>query len=452
MPARHACAASDHSTTPDDVSFGLPEGATALVVALSGGADSCALLAAATLLREKHPALSLRAVHIDHGLQKAAASFRQSCAALCERLAVPLTVIVVEVAQARKESLEEAARDARYGALQAELKPGECLLTAHHALDQAETLLLQALRGAGPKGLSGMPRCREFGAGWHLRPFLDVAREELLKFGAALAEHFADDPMNSDLRFDRAYLRQELWPKVLRRWPGAEVSLSRSARHAAEAQELLDEAAVLDLTRLRDGESLSVPGLRALPPLRRFNAVRLWLREFALESPSTARLNEALRQVLEAEADHLPVIGWGEHALRRYRQRLFLTPATGVTLKTSMNWRIGCAEPLDLGAGLGSLCWRRHKGGIDPKHEGREILVRGRRGGESLKISAAAKTHTLQHLCQEFGVLPWMRAALPLLVAGEALIGVADLWLETKWCAAGALGFAPDWIGAPNIT
>jgi tRNA(Ile)-lysidine synthase len=273
----------------------------------------------------------------------------------------------------------------------------------------------------------------------------------LLAFGASLHGQHREDPMNADLRFDRAYLRLKLWPTIAARWPGAQLALSRAARHAAQAQELLDETAALDVSRLRDGDALLVPTLRALPPLRRFNAVRLWLADFGVEPPSTARLQEALRQVLEAKSDQMPQIVWGEHALRRYRQRLFLTAAASVRLETPLEWRIGCAHQLDLGPGLGSLRWSRHKGGIDARHQGQPVLVRGRVGGETLKIAAGAKTHTLQHLCQEFGVLPWMRAALPLLFMGDALLGVADLWLETRWCAADALGFAPDWIDAPII-
>jgi len=428
----------------------LPAGATGLAVAISGGADSFALLAAAVLLREERPALPLRAVHIDHGLQPAAASFRQACTELCEQLRVPLSVIAVEVPLAAGESLEAAARDARYAALRAQLAPGECLLTAHHALDQAETLLLQALRGAGQRGLSGMPACREFGAGWHVRPFLALPRAQLLAFGAALRVQHRDDPMNADLSFDRVYLRRELWPRIERRWPGAMMALSRAARHAAEAQDLLEEAASHDLERLRDGEALSVTALRVLSPPRRFNAVRLWLRECGVEPPSTARLNEAMRQVLEAKADAKPAIHWGHHAMRRYRQRLFVTPAACARLQGPLAWRIGCDAPLALGEGLGSLAWVRHKGGIDARHEGMSVSVRGRGGGETLKAAAGAKTHTVQHLCQEHGVLPWMRDALPLLFAGDALIAVADLWLETRWCDD-AIGFVPTWIGAPNI-
>jgi len=453
MRAKRGCAASDPSTTPDVLIACLPAGATGLLVALSGGADSCALLVAAALLRDERADLPLRAVHIDHGLQPAAASFRDTCIAVCERLRVPLTVIAVEIRLTAGSSLEEAARDARYAALEAQLAPGECLLTAHHALDQAETLLLQALRGAGPKGLSAMPACREFGAGWHVRPLLDVPRRDLLAFGAAFAADHREDPMNEDLRFDRTYLRRRVWPGIEERWPGAHIALSRAARHAAEAQELSDDTASVDLVRLRDGEALSVPALRALPPLRRFNAVRLWLRESGAKAPSTARLEEAVRQALDAKEDHMPAIAWGEYTLRRYRRRLFLTPTSSVRLQEVLAWRIGCDSPLSLGSGLGCLAWTAHKGGIDAKFKDLALQVRSRGGGETLKIAAGAKTHTVQHLCQDLGVLPWMRDALPLLFTGGELVAVADLWLETRWCAApGTLGLVPAWGGAPIIT
>src|SRR3979411_2798877 len=161
-----------------------PAGAAGLVVALSGGADSASLLAAACALGAAFRGLPVRAVHIDHGLQTAAASFRASCAALCAALDTPLAVIPVTVPTPPGASLEEAARNARYAALAEELRPGECLLTAHHREDQAQTLLLQALRGAGLKGMSAMPPCRALGRGGHLRPVLEVPQAALLALAA----------------------------------------------------------------------------------------------------------------------------------------------------------------------------------------------------------------------------------------------------------------------------
>jgi len=429
-----------------------PAAATGLLVAVSGGADSACLLTAAADLGMAGRGLPLRAVHIDHGLQAAAAEFRAGCAALCLRLNVPLVVVPVAVDAPPGASIEAAARDARYAALEQEMRPGECLLTAHHREDQAETLLLQALRGAGLKGLSAMPLCVAFGRGWHLRPLLDVPRHELRAYGAAAGCTATDDPMNEDAHFDRVYLRRQVWPLIESRWPGAGAALSRSARHAADAQELLDSSAALDVARLRDGAALSVPGLRSLRWRERVNAVRFWLSDLQVEPPSSVRLTEALRQIFDADADHLPVVVWGGHALRRYRQRVFLTGAQPPRLQGVRDWPVQPGAVLNLGTGLGTLRWRRQAGGIAAHRLPGSLSVRARQGGETLKPAAHASTQSLQHLCQSLGVLPWLRDALPLIYAGNALIAVADLWVDAHCLTAdGAAGLGIVWDQAPVI-
>jgi tRNA(Ile)-lysidine synthase len=422
------------------------------VVALSGGADSASLLAVAAELGGTFRGLPLRAVHVDHGLQPAAVCFRETCAALCAALNIPLTVVSLEVQTPPGVSIEAAAREARYAALARELKNGECLLTAHHSQDQAETVLLQALRGAGLKGMSAMPLLRTLGSGWHLRPVLDVPRDELLACGARSSGASAVDPMNQDLRFDRNYLRRRVWPLIETRWPGLAAVLSRTARHSAEAQGLLDDAAAAHVTRLRDGDALSLPRLRALKPTERINVLRLWLRASDVEPPSTARLTEALRQMLDAKADHLPAIVWGDHALRRYRQRVFLTPALAPRLDGARRWAAAGGAVLDLGAGLGQLRWVEQTGGLDAQRLPGAVTVRPREGGETLKPAARARTQSVQHLCQSYGVLPWLRDALPYIHAGDSLIAIADLWLDARWCApTGCAGFAVRWEQGPII-
>lgn len=456
----------------------VPAAATGLVVAVSGGADSACLLAAVSQMAdparaesshrggrrgERHGGrhgeaprtaseLPIRAVHVDHGLQPAAFVLREASAALCARLGIPLCVVPVAVDTGAGVSVEAAARDARYLGLARNLRPGECLLTAHHAQDQAETLLLQLLRGAGLAGLSAMPVCRSFGGGWHLRPLLGVGQRELREFGEAQGITGADDPMNRDPRFDRAYLRSQLWPPIERRWPGAANVLSRTARHLAEARQLLDEAAAVQAGRLRDGEALMVAGLRALAPLEQISTVRQWLCAAGITPPPTPRLAEALRQVFAAGPDRLPAIAWGGFALRRYRGRLFVTKAAALALGAPLKWPLAPGSALELGSGLGRLHWMPQLGGLDAGRLPRTLSVRQRRGGEVLKIGLRAKTQSVQHLCQSAGVLPWMRNALPFIYAGDALIAVGDLWLDARWCAAaGAPGFACLWDGAPAM-
>jgi tRNA(Ile)-lysidine synthase len=431
----------------------LPPAATGLIAALSGGRDSSCLVAALARVHAAGDSPPLRAVHVDHGLQAASAAMRAASEALCRRLAIPLEVVRVEVDCDGGESIEAAARAARYRAFAAVMRPGECLLTAHHAQDQAETLLLQLLRGAGLKGLSAMPMCRTFAPGWHLRPLLDVAPAELHRLGKALCVEAADDPMNHDPRFDRAYLRREVWPRITERWPAAAASLARAAQHLGEAQASLDAATRATVERLCDGDALSVPGLRALPGRERLHVVRQWLGMAAVEPPSTARLHEALRQILTAQTDHAPAVRWGEHALRRYRDRLFLTPAISPALGEPLDWPIAAGSELALGAGLGALRWTARAGGLDPKRLPDRASVRRRGGGEALRTSLRARTQSVQHLCQSLGVLPWLRDALPMIYAGETLIAVGDLWQDARSSvAAGETGLGCVWENAPLLT
>jgi tRNA(Ile)-lysidine synthase len=440
-----------------DLAAALPAGSASLVVALSGGGDSSALLAALTelagLRRAQNPVgplWRLRAVHVDHGLQPAAAAFRGRCEQLCARLGIALTIRSAAVAAAAGVSLEAAARDVRYTAFADELGADECLLTAHHAEDQAETLLLQALRGAGLKGLSAMPVRRRLGAGWQLRPLLAVPRGELEAYARDRGIVGVSDPMNDDPRYDRVYLRRSVWPALASRWPAAGIALSRTAAHLAEAQDLLDALALEDLSALRDGEALSIPKLRMLSPARQANALRRWLANAGVLPPSTARLSEALRQILDADADHQPRVAWGLHALRRYRNRVFLTATDPPRLAAEQHWSIGAGAPLDLGAGLGHLVCTPRRGGLARLPP--VLHVRARSGGESLRPGPRAATQSVQHLCQSLGILPWLRDALPFVHAGEHLVAVGDLWIDARWCApedGAGLGF--EWRGGPLL-
>ncbi len=429
----------------------LPRTAPGLVVGLSGGKDSACLLALVAALSAGRRAPPVRAVHVDHGLQRAATEFRRVCTALCARLDVPLTILAVPVELGGGVSVEAAARTARYAALGAALGAGECLLTAHQAEDQAETVLLQALRGAGPAGLAAMPRRRACGAGMHLRPFLDVPRSELERCADELGLETIADPMNRDERFDRAYLRHRVWPAIERRWPGGAAALGRVARHAADAQRLLEEIADADLVGLRDGTALSIPRLRTLAPARRANALRRWIGERTMP-PCAARLAEALRQCLEARGDQQPAVAWGGQALRRYRDRIYLTPARVPRLDGPLAWTPAREPALELGAGLGRLRFVACPGGLALERLPPTLSVDRRRGGERLKAAPRAATHTVQHLCQAEGVAPWMRDALPFVYADEQLIAVGDRWSDARWRAPrGAPGAALVWEDAPAI-
>jgi tRNA(Ile)-lysidine synthase len=298
-----------------------------------------------------------------------------------------------------------------------------------------------------------MPLRRPFGPGWHLRPLLDIAPQDLHRLGRRLAIQAVDDPMNRDTRFDRAYLRREVWPRIEQRWPAAAASLARAAQHLGEAQASLDSSTRLSVEQLSDGEALSALGLRALPNRERLHVVRHWLNQAAVEPPSTARLEEALRQMLTARSDHEPAVQWGEHVLRRYRDRLFITAAVLPAIGEPLDWRTSAGAHLELGAGLGALRWVERAGGLDPARLPASVCVRRRRGGETLKTGARARTQSVQHLCQAMGVLPWLRDALPMIYAGDTLIAVGDLWQDARSSvSADILGLGCVWEDAPRLT
>ena len=408
-----------------------PERASGYLVGLSGGADSAALLVAMAALRPKLGSHSLRAVHIHHGLQSAARGFAVLCETMCRRFDVPLSVIDVRIDAHSGRSIEELAREARYAALEHDLHPGEVLLTAHHSADQAETFLLQALRGAGTAGLAAMPAARRFGNGWHLRPLLGIEVAELRGF---LGEHdveYVVDAMNEDRRFDRAYLRQVLWPTLLQRWPAAAAVLSRSAAHAAQSQHWCDVLTQSDLDACRDGATLSTLRLRHLSHSRQLAVLRAFVDAAGCRAPSQRRLEEGLRQMLDARADRMPALLWADHALRRFQNRIFLTPSViDEPAPRDWNWR---AEPaLVWGAGMGVLRWVPRVGGLDPIKLSAPIHVRVRAGGESIKPMRDGPTREVRLLFQQRGIVPWMRAAFPYVYAGESLLAVADLWTESR--------------------
>jgi tRNA(Ile)-lysidine synthase len=281
-----------------------------LCVALSGGLDSTALLAA---LAVKRPAsLQLRALHVDHGLRSASKQWAAHCRKLARDLHVPFKVLTTKVARPHGASLEAAARDARYRLLAAELHPGEILLTAHHSDDQLETVLLQLLRGSGLPGISAMPALAPFAQGQLARPLLSRSRAELETWVREQGLTWVEDDTNVDETFDRNYLRLRVLPLIRNRWPGSATAVARSARHAAEAQALLDTLARADIERASYGESLSIKSLRALSPDRLRNALRFWITRAGYLAPDTKRLEEISGPLLDARPDANPFVEWGE--------------------------------------------------------------------------------------------------------------------------------------------
>jgi tRNA(Ile)-lysidine synthase len=428
--------------------------AAAYCVAFSAGADSTALLAALVEFMGPVSAGRIRAVHIDHGLQPQSVEWAKHAAHVCRGFGVPCTIERVRVTSAAGESIEASARAVRYAALARLLAPGEYLLTAHHVDDQLETVLLQLARGAGVAGFAAMPANAAFAGGSHLRPLLAVTHAELIEYLAARGIEWLDDPMNADVRFDRTFLRTVVIPVLKRRWPAIASNATRTARHMADAQRLLDSIAERDWVRARDGDRLDLAGLAGLSHERACNLLRFWIRRVGRPLPSAQNLERLLAMMTEAAGDSTPRVNWAGADVRRYRGRLHLAASFELPGVGERSWSWQEKPRLELARGLGAL---RLIDGPGVAVLARDRLpqtleIRGGGAGGSLRPGAGARRRTLRNLFQEHGVVPWVRAHIPLVFAARELIAVGDLWTEAKYQpAAGEAAVHLEWHGRPEL-
>jgi tRNA(Ile)-lysidine synthase len=421
-----------------------------LLVAFSGGLDSTVLLHALAS-GDASQRQRLRAVHVDHQLHPEAPRWQEHCARVALALAVPFLSERVSIATNPREGVESAARSARYEALRRALRPGETLVTAHHADDQLETVLLALLRGSGVDGLAAMPRCQRFGSGWHLRPMLDCTREDMVRWANEQHIVWLDDPSNDNTRFDRNYLRSEVVPRLRERWPSIARSAVRSAGHLGEAAHLLDEIAAHDFAAATIGPCLKVSALKHLDPPRRRNLLRYWLHTCGARAPSTRKLAALEHDMLAAQEDRSPCIDWDGIEVRRHRGLLYCVPRRPAADATPIEWAWSLPVHLDAHSGL-LRAEIAHGRGLARSKLPERVRITHRHGGESLRLPGRAHHRPLKKLLQEANVLPWWRDRLPLVFAGDALLAVADLWINADYAAdSQEEGVSIVWEQRPQI-
>ncbi len=430
------------------------------IVGYSGGMDSHVLLHRLAAFPPDQCARPLAAVYVDHGLQTASIAWGEHCAGVCRSLKVPFQVLKIDAQAAPGESPEAVARRARYAAFAAVLESDAALLTAHHRDDQAETLLLQLLRGAGPHGLAAMPAVSRLGQGWLLRPVLDVDHAELHAYAKLHGLRWIEDASNHETRFDRNYLRHRVWPLLQERWPAATRTLARSAQLCAEAAQWLDEVAAADLAVVVADrpDGLWLPALRALDERRQRQVLRYWLRQLQLPVPDTRQLRQLLQDVLTAAADRSPCSHWPGAEVRRYREKLYArSPLPVHDAGQRLVWRSTAAgwPPLEL-PGIGWLHLRETLGaGLRAEAlAGASLVVGFRQGGERFRPVGRRHHQELKKLMQEAGIPPWERARLPLLYGSvaEKSDGLRTQISEGPLLAVVGLGLAADWSASPGET
>ena len=419
-----------------------------LCIALSGGLDSTVLLVAlAQLARAGRLARRLRAIHVDHSLHADSAQWARACRELADSHGVDFDEVRVAVNLGAGQSPEAAARMARYAALAARLEPGEVMLTAHHADDQLETILLQWLRGGGLRSIAGMAPLGRFGAAaWHARPLLEFTRDQLAAWAGTQGLCWQEDPSNLDRRFDRNYLRLEVLPALRQRWPAVAATAGRVAEYARDA--LAAEAACVaeDLPRVLAGTAIELDALQSLPEPRRRAVLRAWLAGLGLPPASARNLTALLRDMTIAAADRLPESRWPGVVVRRYRGRLHAAAAGAIPLNEG-GWPTTGGETYVCSGGSTLALLPDVGSGISRERLPERIDVRSRTGGEAFLPAGGSHHRPLRKWLQEHDVLPWRRENLPLLFAGDRLIAVADLGVAAEFAARSA---EPSWRIAWN--
>lgn len=297
-----------------------------IVVAYSGGLDSHVLLHLAASLRKKNSAVIIQAVHVNHQLSSQSDQWALHCQNICSDLKIPIFIEKITLNLKPGDSLEEEARHARYEILKKYIQKDTVLLTAHNLNDQAETFLLQALRGAGPKGLSAMPVKKKFGDGFLIRPLLSVSRDELECYACENQLQWIEDDSNLDPRFRRNFLRHEIFPIFKKYYPMVMQNFSRSARLCAEHEKIVSKIIQDDFEKIKTGDVSEID----LKKLREFSCekqrllLREWFANNHLRMPNEKHLKQIQQNVIQASMDAQPVFRLGLIAIVRLKAHLKL--------------------------------------------------------------------------------------------------------------------------------
>ncbi len=421
-------------------------------LAYSGGVDSQVLLHLLHLTN-----LNIRAVYIDHGLQKQSLDWAAHCQQQCQQLDIPFQVINVNATAARGESPEAAARTARYNALKKLMQADSCLLTAQHCDDQAETILLQLLRGAGAAGLSGMAKISSFADGWHARPLLNVSQQHILDYAQQHKLSWVEDPSNQQLNFDRNYLRHSVIPNIVQRWPAVNQTLLKFSKQQAENSQLLDVLAEQDLTATQlEDDCLNIDELIKLDDARLRNVLRFWLKQNKSSIPSRSVLQQIVQQIMHSSHDSALLVSWAKSEVRRFRNKLYYLQQ--LQHDATQVFQCNAVDELLLQSIHKKLVFKKTK--IDNNATSyvlnasiklQSLSVRYRQGGERIKPAGRNGSHDLKSLFQEAAVPAWQRDRIPLLFKEDELIAVVGYWLADEFAVKGE-GVLPELNKMPLVS
>ena len=410
-----------------------------VVLGLSGGLDSIVLL---HILKEIELSAGffLSCIHVNHKISKNSGKWAKFCEDKCKLLGVPLRIEEVDISPHLDQGIEAAARTARYAAF--DRHDADYVALAQHQDDQAETVLLQLFRGGGLNGLAAMGELKPFGAKMLARPLLSVPRKAIEAYARENDFEWIEDESNSDIRYDRNFVRHGVFPVIEARFPAFRETVSRSSANIAEAMMLLDDLAEIDAMGAVESGRLDASRLLELPRVRAKNLLRHYLSSEGMRMPSSGRLDEMLKQLTGKGA--LVSISHDGFEIRLYRGVVHIVRARPVLPGFRKSWQ--GESRLDIPELGGILLFETAEEGLDPERLGGPVTVRVREGGERFRVHEKRPSRLLKNLFQESGVPPWMRNSLPLLYCGERLVWVAGIGIDPEFRAeAGKNGLIPSW-------
>jgi len=405
--------------------------AQAYIVGFSGGADSTALLHALNSIRQqlKTP---VSAVHVNHGLHENADQWQLECEVFCDQNEIELVCLKIELQNCSGRGLEAEARHLRYEAMSALLKPGTSLLTAHHADDQAETLLLNLMRGSGVDGLSAMPDSRPLGEGLLQRPVLGFQNTALREYLRANNIKWTEDPSNSYLNHDRNFMRHEIIPSLEKRWPEVGKRLLLTRKAMTDARRLLERLADENLRQnfVHPMVLNIAPKLLDEPELLKL-VIRRWMKQSGAPSIPAYRLETFYEQIQQANSEHKVTVQWDGWSLRLFKQQLWLDTDGNISPCATVKWPQGHSE-IDLGKAIGRMVFNGNdENGTQSKDIGLsigEICVSGRNQLQRMDIYKGGHHRSLKNVFQEAGIPPWLRDCIPVCELDGELVSIGD------WC------------------
>ncbi len=410
------------------------------MVGYSGGRDSHVLLDMLCQLRQTGQLTTpIIAIHINHRLQKQSDEWAKHCQAICHAYHIPLIIEIVKEKPQTGESIEAFARQQRYALIAKHLKSGEFFLSAHHQRDQAETFLLQLMRGAGLDGLRAMPLDKPFGAGQYLRPLLNVGYDDIVQYAKDKQLPFIVDDSNNDRRFNRNFIRHQVLPVLKKRFPNAEQTIARSAAWLAE------------IPTVNAPENLCLATLKTYPLAKQKQQIRAFVKHKTGLSLSQKQTHYILNHHLTADADKQPQLKVGDYIIRRFGDEMIITAALPEASFARLSDKdyltdivIVAGQTYDLDK-IATLNWQTGQGGLMASKKQTYQL-------KSLSRSQRFHPHTRRHsttvkkILHEAGIAPWLRPLYFGLYLDKTLVAIPGVGVAQSHYTKNNRAMMPTWI------